>query len=206
MLLRFFWMRGADASNNNDAIQRRRLKQGVQVKRYEAPTQLPAPRPASAKLAIAPLDFQSVPICLHTLESRNEHVADSRGSTCLLEDVLLDGCCPGAARHSQQTSGSACTACNMDHHCCSEYEACVRCCLHEDHANLRAETYEHAIGSPAYRVGLLDFDLNNAWAGTSLQDDAAGLRILYEWRNFTLCELRCRTAGTSTLHENRYKR
>lgn len=130
--------------------------------------------------------------CLHT-KGLTGWTADSHGNFCLESDISEHSCCAPAP-----ASVSPCEACLESRQCCTSMERCVACCMQSANSVVREEVYEHAVGHPAYRLGLLA----TSWLGEAGHATAQ----MWEWRNFTLCSTRCTTGSGSTVHENRYRR
>lgn len=108
--------------------------------------------------------------CRNTEQGRT-HVTDDVGTFCERKDLdYSTGCCQQGQKHT-------CDTCDPSDQCCSGYEQCVSCCMHD--------VVEHP-GKPG------------AFRSLHRQDSAL-------WRDsFDYCRGICRTHGHSTAHENAY--
>jgi len=119
-----------------------------------------------------------------TTTAPDDLVADSAGGLCDRMHLRADGCCAPS-----DAVVDVCAPCQPAFGCCTSLPRCVACCLAPANDALRAEVAEHAVGHPAFRAGVL--------AAPEGPPTAA--------RNFTLCQARCRTGSSATIHENRYR-
>ncbi|KAL6060530.1 SREBP regulating gene protein [Balamuthia mandrillaris] len=139
--------------------------------------------------------------CANTVEGR-EYMADERGTLCRRSQMdWSTGCCrvkqdeqvnegedgagDGVVGEGQEEYVSPCHSCNMTHHCCSIYEACVSCCMQPQHGNVLQAAKEHHQG--------------NVWGPSTTINPS-------EQSVFDFCRHRCRThSGTLHPSANRYR-
>ncbi|KAI3436532.1 hypothetical protein D9Q98_005949 [Chlorella vulgaris] len=109
--------------------------------------------------------------CSNT-QSGRWFIADDRGMVCPRDSLNYGtGCCTDGEQH-------ACTSCQVDDKCCSQYEYCVSCCLKPEN-------------KPEQHMGSLFRGRNKPETGL--------------WSTpFDYCQAVCRTTARSTQHENAF--
>lgn len=87
-----------------------------------------------ATMCASSLRFESCEWCQFTRQSR-VNVSDSRGRLCLRTRMdHRSGCCSDVA----SVKRNSCDGCEAFPKCCSEYEACVSCCVQSTVQRFRA--------------------------------------------------------------------
>ncbi|PNH03738.1 hypothetical protein TSOC_010165, partial [Tetrabaena socialis] len=109
--------------------------------------------------------------CRNTVQGL-QAVADDRGVVCKRSELsYATGCCTGGQQHD-------CGLCDLRDSCCSEYEACVACCLAPQHDAVNLA--KRVLRSPRHKD-------SGFWGDP-----------------FEYCKGVCRTHSRSTAHENSY--
>lgn len=113
----------------------------------------------------------SAPKCRNTVQGLN-YIADDRGMVCKRPELSYStGCCSTGQQHD-------CSLCTLHDKCCSEFEACVSCCLAPKHN--AAALAKQTLRSPRHKD-------SGFWGDP-----------------FEYCKGLCRTHSRSTAHENSY--
>ncbi|GAQ77643.1 hypothetical protein KFL_000020040 [Klebsormidium nitens] len=126
------------------------------------------------RLPLPPVAAGGVLGCEHSRQGRHL-VVDDTGFVCSRASFNgTSGCC----MEQNVRDRFACTSCDPDRHCCSQYEYCVACCMDPLKTSL-----EDALSAPiAHQPSAKPFDTV-----------------------FALCQSRCRSNSDSVVHENAYK-